>query len=329
MPPTPLDRFTLQADPEDCPARLDAYLAAHLPQFSRTRLQNLIKSGDVRVNGAPARQNLVLSGGEILEIEAPPPEPPDLEPENIPLDILHEDAEVLILNKPAGLIVHPGAGVRTGTLVNALLYHFQTLSRLGGGDRPGIVHRLDRLTSGCIAVAKTDFAHQALAAQLADRSLGREYLAWVIGAMPGPAGRIDAPIGRHPSRRTRMAVVRSGGRPAITNWEVVAAAPGLSRLLCRLETGRTHQIRVHLAHLGHPVVGDPEYGLAPRDARMRIPAGNPQLLAALSHAKRQLLHAWRIHFRHPRSGQTLSFEAPLPADFQAFDLAAQTIPRTQ
>ena len=315
--------FSLQADPEDCPARLDAYLAEHLAEFSRSKLQRLIKSGDVLVNGAPARQSLSLKGDEVLDIQSPPPAAPTLEAENIPLDVLFEDDEVIIINKPAGLVVHPGAGVHSGTLVNALLYHFKNLSTLGGGSRPGIVHRLDRLTSGCIAVAKTDFAHHALAAQLQDHSLGREYLAWVIGQMPAASGRVDAPIGRSFSHRTRMAVVKQDGRPAATNWEVVKNASGLTRVICRLETGRTHQIRVHMAHLGHPVVGDPEYGLTPRDARMRIPAGNPALIAAISHANRQLLHAWRIHFTHPRTGERLVFEAPLPDDFQAFDAAAQ------
>jgi 23S rRNA pseudouridine1911/1915/1917 synthase len=324
LPLIPSLSFSLQTDPEDCPARLDAYLADHLPEFTRSKIQRLIKSENVQVNGAPARQSLLLKGDEILDIQSPPPELPSLEPENIPLHVLFEDDEVIILNKPAGLVVHPGAGVHSGTLVNALLYHFKVLSTLGGGTRPGIVHRLDRLTSGCIAVAKTDFAHQSLSAQLQDHSLGREYLAWVIGQMPGPSGRVDAPIGRSPSHRTHMAVVRQGGRHAATNWEVASYASGLTRVVCRLETGRTHQIRVHMAHLGHPVVGDPEYGLTPRDARMRIPAGNPALIAAISHVGRQLLHAWRIHFTHPRTGERLVFEAPLPEDFQAFDAVAET-----
>jgi 23S rRNA pseudouridine1911/1915/1917 synthase len=321
MPDNVPDHLQLEADPEECPARLDVYLADALPDFSRTRLQRLIRSGEVAVAGTPAKQSLVLVGGETIVLRVPPPAEALPAAEDIPLDVLHEDADLLVINKPAGTVVHPGAGVSSGTLVNALLHHCGSLSTVGGVSRPGIVHRLDRLTSGCIAVAKTDAAHRALSAQLADHSMGRTYLAWVVGEMPETEGRIEAAIGRSPRQRTRMAVMPRTGRDAATRWRVVGRGPGLSRLECVLETGRTHQIRVHLAHVHHPVVGDPEYGLSPREEKMRIPAGNPSIIQALSRCERQMLHAWRLRLVHPRTGATMEFEAPLPDDFAALDRA--------
>jgi len=316
-------RLTLRVDPAECPCRLDVYLAQGLEDLSRSRLQKLIRTGETLVDGAVAKPGHRLQGDEVIEIHLPSPSEAIPRPEAIDLDILYEDEDLLVINKPAGMVVHPGAGVDSGTLVNALLSHCENLSGVGGVVRPGIIHRLDRLTSGCLCVAKNDLAHQRLAEQLAARSMSRIYVAWVLGEMSGREGRIDAPIGRSRRDPTLMSVVRREGRAAATRWEVIARAPGLTRVRCRLETGRTHQIRVHLGHIGHPVVGDAAYGLSPREARMRIPPGYPAITQALSRCVRQILHAQRLCFAHPRSGQPMEFEAPLPDDFQAFDAALE------
>ena len=314
--------IVLHVDANDCPSRIDVYLAENLDGVSRSRIQQLIRDGQVLLDGAAVKPRHLLEGDQRIEILLPPPVDASPQAEAIDLNILYEDADILVLNKSVGMVVHPGAGTASGTLVNALLHHCRgELSGIGGVIRPGIVHRLDRLTSGCLCVAKTDAAHQSLAAQLADRTMSRVYVAWVIGEMRKREGRIDASIGRSPRVRTHMAVVKRGGRAAVTHWEVQSRAPGLTRLLCRLETGRTHQIRVHLAHIGYPVVGDPEYGLSPRDAKMRIPAGHPEVIHALSRAKRQLLHAWQLQLVHPTMGHAMQFEAPLPEDFLSFENA--------
>jgi 23S rRNA pseudouridine1911/1915/1917 synthase len=305
---------------------LDVYLAQTLEEGpSRSRVQRLIRDGRVRVEGEPAKPSRDLTGGESIVVEMPSPAETEPLPESIPLDILYEDDDLLVVNKPAGMVVHPGAGVDSGTLVNAALHHCVRLSTVGGPRRPGIVHRLDRLTTGCICVAKTDLAHQGLAAQLLDRTMSRVYLAWAVGEMQGREGRIDAPIGRSPRNPTRMAVVRHAGRPAATRWEVLARAPGLTRLRCRLETGRTHQIRVHLAHVNHPVVGDADYGLSLKEIKMRIPAGHPAVLQAAARCERQMLHAHQLRFIHPRTGRAMEFEAPLPEDFRAFEAALERL----
>jgi 23S rRNA pseudouridine1911/1915/1917 synthase len=300
--------------------RLDAFLAREIEDLSRSRVHDLVAEGIVRVNGLAAKPSRTLQGGETIEALLPPSGEPLPEPEPIPLEVLYEDDDLLIVNKPAGLIVHPGAGVRSGTLVNAVLHHCPGLSGVGSPERPGIVHRLDRLTSGCTVVAKTQRAYRSLTAQIADRTMKRTYLAWVCGQMPSTEGTIDAPIGRSARVRTHMAVTK-GGRPAVTHWRVVARAPGLTRLECRLETGRTHQIRVHLAHLRFPVVGDPEYGLSGREARSLIPPSYPTVVQAVSHARRQMLHARRLDLVHPVTGVAIACEAPLPDDFRAFDAA--------
>lgn len=300
--------------------RLDAFLAHEIEDLSRSRLHDLIAEGVVHLNGRAAKPSRTLQGGETVEALLPPSGDPLPEPEPIPLEVLYEDEDLLIVNKPAGMVVHPGAGVPSGTLVNAVLHHCPGLGGVGSPERPGIVHRLDRLTSGCTVVAKTQRAYRSVTAQIADRTMKRTYLAWVCGQMPSTEGTIDASIGRSARVRTRMAVTR-GGRPAVTHWRVVGRAPGLTRLECRLETGRTHQIRVHLAHLRFPVVGDPEYGLSGRDARSLIPVGYPIVVQAVSHARRQMLHARHVALLHPVSGVAIECEAPLPADFQAFDAA--------
>lgn len=321
-----LDAFDIKDEPVellvdfgDCPIRLDVYLAGAVADLSRARVQHLIRMGKVLVDGTPGKPSLKLGGGEKVVLVVPPVADAKPQPEAIPLEILYEDSDLLVINKPAGMVVHPGAGTASGTLVNALLHHCGDLSGIGGVARPGIVHRLDRQTSGCICVAKNDFAHQRLSAQLADRSMSRTYVAWVIGEMAGQEGRIDLSIGRSTRNPTQMAVVGQGGRHAVTHWRVAGRAPGLTRLLCRLETGRTHQIRVHLSHLGYPIVGDAEYGIPAREAKQRIPAGNPRIVQAVVRAPHQMLHAWRLRFRHPRRGEFLEFEASFPAAFLAFE----------
>ncbi|NQU42491.1 RluA family pseudouridine synthase [bacterium] len=316
-----IETIHLRADAELCPERIDLYLAEALPDLSRSRIQKLIREGKVRVDGREVKPKHPVEGGEEIELLTLPAVQSMPEPEDIPLEVLYEDEDLSIVNKPAGLVVHPGAGMPSGTLVNALVHRYGVLSGAGGADRPGIVHRLDRLTSGCLAVARNDMAHRSLSLQLAERTMGRLYLAWVIGEAGEAEGRIDAPIGRSRNNPTRMAII-GGGRPAGTNWRVLARAPGLTRLECRLETGRTHQIRVHLTCIGHPVVGDRQYGLAPRDERMRIPPGHPHLIQALARCGRQMLHAWQIRLCHPRTGEEMVVEAPLPDDFRAFDRAA-------
>jgi 23S rRNA pseudouridine1911/1915/1917 synthase len=316
--------ITLHADEESAGERLDVYLASQLDGVSRTRVHNLIIEGKVLVDGVSVRPSYNIVADETIHIQLPPNESPIPEAEDIPLSIIYEDDDVLVIDKPVGLVVHPGAGIRTGTLVNALVHHCGSqLSAMGGVVRPGIVHRLDRQTSGCICVAKNDKAHLCLSEQLADRSMGRIYDAWVVGTIDGLEGIIDAPIGRSPRIPTRMAVVRRGGRNAVTHWKVVRRAPGLTRLECNLETGRTHQIRVHLAFRGTPIVGDPEYGLAMHDAKQRIPAGYPKIIQAMAQVGRPLLHAREIHFLHPRTGERMSFHAPLEKGFVAFDAALE------
>jgi 23S rRNA pseudouridine1911/1915/1917 synthase len=288
--------------------RLDQALAAALPQYSRARLQRWIRQGAVQLAGKSARARERVRGGEQVVIEAQFIADHSVDAEARPLEILHQDRDLLVLNKPAGLVVHPGAGNRAHTLQNALLAHDPALARV---PRAGLVHRLDKLTSGLLVVARTPEMHTQLVAQLAARAIGREYLALVAGQPTGGA-RIEEPIGRHRSLRTRMAV-RADGREAVTHFRIEERFRAHTLLRVRLETGRTHQIRVHLAHVGLPIVGDPVYG-----GRRRVLAGEA---AALNHRlhgfERQALHAQRLTLSHPRSARELVFEAPLPADFAA------------
>jgi len=312
---------TLTVAPEDAGTRLDRLLAAQLAELSRTRLKALIQGGAVTANGrAVDDPGYKVKAGEMLTVNVPPPEPAAPEGEAIPLTILHEDDQLIVIDKPAGLVVHPAAGHQTGTLVNALIAHCgDSLSGIGGVMRPGIVHRLDKDTSGVMVAAKTDKAHKSLSAQFADHGrtgdLERGYLAFVWGAPDRPRGTIDAPIDRHPHARDKMAV-RQGGRKAITHWQVkerYAGADGkpvASLIECRLETGRTHQIRVHLAHLGHPILGDATYGTGYRTKAALLPPGARQALSALA---RQALHAYFLAFQHPVSGDVLQFQSELPA----------------
>lgn len=301
--------------------RLDSFLARALP-LTRSRIQGLMEAGLVSVDGAPCdRPSRKLRGGEPIEVHVPPPPPSGLVAEDIPLPLLYQDDAVVVVDKPAGLVVHPGAGNSSGTLVNALLHLLSGVEDGAAEDspRPGIVHRLDKGTSGVLVVARSPEAHAALAAQFAAHSADRRYVALLWGRLKEPRGRVDAPLGRHPKDRLRFAVVTAGGRSARTNWERLAEAshPELGTVTlveCRLETGRTHQIRVHMAHIGHAVVGDPLY--APTRARV------PRLLAGLDH---QLLHAWVLGFDHPVSGSRLRFQSGLPDDFARL-LAALGLP---
>ena len=290
-------------------ARLDAFLAAAHPAISRSRWKQLIEGGHVALNGAPAtKPNTALSSGDELRCALPDPAPIGLVATDIPLAILYEDADLIALNKPAGLVVHPAPGHAADTLVNALLHHCSDLQGIGGELRPGIVHRLDKDTSGVLVVAKNESAVANLVAQFSAHAVQKEYLALVWGAPRKPAGDIAQPIGRHPVHRQKMAVTDKG-RAAVTHYETLAAGPLAALLRVRIETGRTHQIRVHMAHLGHPVVGDATYG--------RARHGLPEHLEI----PRQMLHAHVLKIAHPRDGRPLEFTAPPPADF----LAAQRL----
>ncbi|MCI9678327.1 MAG: RluA family pseudouridine synthase [Oscillospiraceae bacterium] len=296
-----MERTALTAGPEAAGERLDSFLAARLPGLTRSAAARLIETGQVLVDGKPARKSAKLAGGETVEVTLPDPEPADALPQDIPLDVVYEDNDVIVVNKPSGLVVHPAPGHPDGTLVNALLHHCGgSLSGVGGELRPGIVHRIDRDTSGLIIAAKNDAAHQALAAQLADHTLARTYEAVVVGALREDGGTVDAPIGRCPSDRKKMAVVPNGKR-AVTHWEVLERFPGLTHVRCRLETGRTHQIRVHMAHLGHPIYGDTVYG-----GKKPVPG-----------LTGQCLHAVGLRFVHPRTGETVELSCPLSGEFQA------------
>ena len=295
-----METLRLTADREG--ERADALLARTIPGLTRSGAQKLLERGAVTADGKPVRKNDKPAPGQVLEVVLPDPEPIDIVPQNIPLDVVYEDGDVIVVNKPVGLVVHPAPGHPDGTLVNALLYHCGTsLSGINGELRPGIVHRIDRDTSGLIIAAKNDRAHLALAAQLQDHSLARTYEAVAVGGLREDSGTVDAPIGRHPVDRKKMAIDRKNGREAVTHWSVLARYPGYTHLECRLETGRTHQIRVHLASIGHPLLGDTVYG-----AKKPVPG-----LAG------QCLHARRLKFVHPSTGETVELECPLPDWFEA------------
>lgn len=290
------------AAPEDAGARLDAFLAGKMEK-TRSSVQKLIEEENVRLNGAPAAKNARLREGDRVEATEPPPEVLDVKPQNIPLDIVYEDQDLLVVNKPKGMVVHPAAGNPDGTLVNALLFHCgDSLSGINGVIRPGIVHRIDKDTSGLLIVAKNDRAHQSLAEQIAVHSFTRIYNAVVYGVVKEEEGTVSAPIGRHPTDRKRMAVLSSGGREAVTHFRVLERFPGFTLVECRLETGRTHQIRVHMAHIGHPVAGDPVYG--PKKC--------------ITELQGQCLHARVIGFIHPATGEYLEFDSGLPPYFERF-----------
>lgn len=296
-----MEPILLQTSEEDRGARLDAFLARAMEDLTRSAAAKAIEEGRVLVSGKAPSKSLKLTGNETIEFTPEEPAPIDAVPQDIPLDVVYEDDDVIVVNKPSGLVVHPAPGHPDGTLVNALLYHCgASLSGVGGALRPGIVHRIDRDTSGLIIAAKNDYAHQFLSAQLADHTLARTYECIVVGNLREDSGTVDAPIARDSRDRKRMAVV-PGGRRAVTHWTVLARYPGYTHVQCRLETGRTHQIRVHMAYLGHPILGDTVYG-----AKKPVPG-----------LTGQCLHAVGLQFIHPRTKELVSLSCPLPGEFTA------------
>ncbi len=296
--------------------RLDRFLAAAQTDLSRSRLQGLIRAGRVWVNGRAARPSHRLRGGDRVRVEVPEPEPTALVAEPLPLAIVHEDADLVVLEKPAGLVVHPGAGARRGTLVHALLHRYPGIAAVGGPHRPGIVHRLDKDTSGLLVVARSPRAYRVLVEALRAREVRRTYAALVWGDPRAARGVIETALGRHPRDRKRMAVLARGGKPARTRWRVAERLGLATRLEVQLDTGRTHQIRVHLAHLGHPVVGDAVYGGRGKKLLSLRGAERSLALEVLMSLPRQALHATALELVHPVSGTRLAFGSPLPEDFE-------------
>ena len=297
--------MNLTTDDADGKIRLDQYLAAHLPELSRSRIQNLIKSGDVLVNGSPAKPKNPVSRGDSITVRIPEPEPAEAQPQDIPLDILYEDEDVVVINKESGMVVHPAAGNPDGTIVNALLHHCGDLSGIGGVERPGIVHRIDKDTSGLLVVAKNDAAHQALSAQMSVHSIHRVYHAVVYGNLKEDEGFVEKWLGRDPRDRKKMAVLAenaAGAKYAYTGWQVLERCGNFTYIACKLKTGRTHQIRVHMASTGHPLAGDAVYG--PKNC--------------IKSLNGQCLHAKELGFVHPRTGEWMQFDSPLPPYFTEF-----------
>ena len=296
-----MEQREFMVEAEAAGQRIDRFLSGEDTGLSRSALQALVAEGHVLCNGKQIAKSLKLKAGDTILLEIPDAKPIEAVPQDIPLDVVYEDDDVIVVNKPSGLVVHPAPGHPDGTLVNALLYHCgDSLSGVGGALRPGIVHRIDRDTSGLIIAAKNDYAHQFLSAQLADHTLARTYECIVVGNLCEDSGTVDAPIARDSRDRKRMAVV-PGGRRAVTHWEVIARYPGYTHVRCRLETGRTHQIRVHMAYLGHPILGDTVYG-----AKKAVPG-----------LTGQCLHAVGLQFIHPRTKDLVSLTCPLPEEFTA------------
>ncbi len=294
---------TLQTTTEEAGLRLDSYLAAAMEGMSRSGAARLLAEGLVTRDGKPLTKSDRVLGGEVITVTVPEVAETELVAQAIPLNIVYEDGDVIVVNKPTGMVVHPAPGHSDGTLVNALLHHCgDSLSGIGGEKRPGIVHRIDRDTSGLIIAAKNDAAHAALTAQLSGHTLGRTYECLVVGNLKEDSGTVDAPIGRHHTDRKKMAVTEKNSRQAVTHWEVIQRYRGVTHLRCRLETGRTHQIRVHMAYIGHPILGDTVYG-----AKKAVPG-----------LTGQCLHAVALRFIHPRTGELTELHCPLPAEFEAY-----------
>jgi len=305
---------TLVVPPDAAGQRLDVYLAECLADLSRSRLQQLIEQGQIRVAGREVKPRYKLRTGDVVTVEIPPPQPVAVEPEAIPLDILYEDDDLLVINKPSGLVTHPAPGSPSGTVVNAVLAHCPHLSGIGGERRPGIVHRLDKDTSGLLVIAKNDAAHRHLARQIQARTAQRRYLALLVGDLRPDERVVDAPIGRHPVDRLRLTVTNRHSRPARTTFRVRERFGDFTLVEAQLHTGRTHQIRIHASYLGHPVVGDPVYGQ--RTARKYAPVHDPTLQALIEALPGQALHAAELSFVHPRTGEPLHFTAPLPEEME-------------
>ena len=294
-------RMTLTATTEESGVRIDSYLSAHLDGVTRSAAQRLLEGGFVACDGKALAKNYRLRGDETIDVELPEVKETEVTAQDIPLDVVYEDEDVIVVNKPVGMVVHPAPGHSDGTLVNALLHHCgDSLSGVGGEKRPGIVHRIDRDTSGLIIAAKNDAAHLFLASQLSDHTLARTYECLVVGNLREDSGTVSAPIGRHPSDRKKMAVTLKNSREAVTHWEVIARYPGVTHVRCRLETGRTHQIRVHMAHIGHPILGDTVYG-------------NKKAVPGLTG---QCLHAVGLRFIHPRTHEAVELHCELPEEFK-------------
>lgn len=317
-----MNEYEFLVEDKDRSRRLDVYLAEQVPELSRSHIQKLITKAQVTVDGSLARAGHKVQPGERIGLTVPPPEPTDIQPEDIPLDVVYEDEHLLVINKPKGMTVHPAPGSRTGTLVNAVVAYSDDLSGIGGVERPGIVHRLDKDTSGLLVVAKTDLAHASLQAQIQARTAERRYLAVVWGSTKFNEAEVDAPIGRHPTDRQKQAVIkdtdRYTSRTAITHLKVLERFQGFTLIEAKLDTGRTHQIRVHCSFIGHPVVGDPTYG----GTKRTIPSAYSKLdqrdLARLiENLQGQALHAFLLSFDHPVTGERMSFKAPLPPDIDA------------
>lgn len=304
--------FSFQVDASEKQIRLDALIALRIPQLSRSHAAELIRSGRITIGGAAHKAGYRVRPGEIVNGTIPAPDPIDLVASDLPLEILHEDAAIIVVNKSAGMVVHPAAGHATDTLVNALLHHCADLAGIGGKARPGIVHRLDKDTSGVLVAAKNDEAQINLSEQFKARTVSKTYLTVVSGVPAQESGQIDMPVGRHPKDRKKMSTTSRKGREAITLWRVKERYTGAALLEIDLKTGRTHQIRVHCAAMGHPVLGDPVYGR--NKALQQSAKGKPELLRIISTLQRQMLHAVRLSFRHPVSGEQLTFEAPMPGD---------------
>ena len=304
--------FAIRVDQNHAGSRLDTLVAAQVADCSRSFAAALIQQGAITVDGIARKAAYLVKAGETVSGTIPKPETPIFQPEDIPLEILHEDAELLVVNKAPGMVVHPAPGHTSGTLVNALMHHCPDLPGISGSLRPGIVHRLDRDTTGALVVAKTDRCMHGLAAQFKSREVGKRYLALVYGDMKADRGRIERPIGRHPTDRKKMSVHSRTPRLALTEWKIHQRFDGISLLEVDLHTGRTHQIRVHCHAIGHPVVGDPIY--ANRGSQRQLSARNRAIFEVVNPLRRQMLHAWRLTIAHPVSGKTLTVTAPLPPD---------------
>ncbi|OEU53096.1 MAG: hypothetical protein BA872_04295 [Desulfobacterales bacterium C00003060] len=311
----------ITATKSDAGYRLDTVVTAHISCLSRSRTSQLIRAGHITVNGLIKKTRYLTKLGDVIRCEIPPPKPITCRPEAIPLSVLYEDRDVIVLNKQPGIVVHPGAGHKTGTVVNALLFHCPDLEGVGGEVRPGIVHRLDKDTSGSMVVAKNAFAHESLSRQFKMRKIGKVYQALVYGEVKIPAGVIDLPIGRHPTHRKKMSTKSSRSRPTETRWKIKEVFPGVTLLEIDLRTGRTHQVRVHCEAIGHPVVGDASYGGKGR--RKEPPSRETQVVVGA--VCRQMLHAWQLTLTHPRTGKLMCFESPLAKDMASVLEALRTL----